>query len=283
MLADVPSLARVDSLDMHNVESDLLALRARRERRPLHRLVLLVESARLRAWERRAGAVVAQLTCCSVADAQRLTRLGVPGAQVAPNGAELPAAPSPVPAASGDGGRVLFVGALDWQPNVEGLRWFLTEVWPKVRAGRPDAVLQVVGRRPGAELTSLAEATPGVQLHADVPSVAPYYDAATVAVCPLLTGGGSRLKIVEAAAFARPVVSTTLGAEGLDGLVGHGVQLREDADGFAELVRDLLADPERAEQVGRRGRQEVEASWSWPSTLAPLAQGLQNWLGQGRS
>ena len=168
------------------------------------------------------------------------------------------------------------MGALDWAPNVEGLRWLVDQVWPRVLAVRPDAALTLVGRRPTAAVLELAAA--GVRVAADVPSVAPYYERAAVAVCPLLTGGGSRLKIVEAGAYARATVSTTLGAEGLEGLVGRGVVLADTAEDFAgELVR-LLADPAEAAGLGRRAREQVVAGWSWPSTLSPVGDLLDSWL-----
>lgn len=262
MLANLPRLGVLDSLDMHNVESDLLAQRARAEARPLMRGILAVESTRLRAWERRAAAA-APVTCCSDGDRRRLEALGIRVAAVAPNGAAVPArAPQPAPRP-----HLVYVGALDWHPNVEGLAWFVEHVWPRIRRACPDLTLSLVGRRPGRAVRALTGS--GIDLAADVPSVEPYYGQASVAICPLLTGGGSRLKIVEAAAHARPVVATERGAEGMESLSGRGLVVAQGPESFAAAVVALVTNPGAAESLGRRAREQVEANWSWGRTLAP--------------
>ncbi|WP_129338025.1 glycosyltransferase [Cellulomonas endophytica] len=261
MAVAVPAVSRIDSLDLHNVESDLLAQRAAR-RDPVQRRLLAAEVWRMRAWERRLGAEVPIVSCVSENDRRRLLALGV-DALVAPNGAVLPAEPTPP---SGD--TVAFVGSLDWEPNEEGVLWFARQVWPHLRAARPATRVTVAGRSPGPALTGLH--VDGVDVRGDVPAVGPVYTGSALAICPLLTGGGSRLKIVEALAHGRPVVSTRLGAEGMEDLWGHGVVVADDPREFAGTVARLLADPAELARLSAEGRAAVARSWSWEATLRPL-------------
>ena len=116
-----------------------------------------------------------------------------------------------VPRVPGDD--VVFTGTLSWYPNIEGLEWFCTEVFPSVRAALPDARIHIVGREPLPAVHGLAEA-PGVCLHADVPSVVPFLERARLAVVPVRIGSGTRLKALEAMASGRPVVGTAIGLAG---------------------------------------------------------------------
>jgi glycosyltransferase involved in cell wall biosynthesis len=261
MAVAAPSPGRIDSLDLHNVESDLLAQRVRRRKRRVERALLTPEVTRMRAWERSLASVPI-ISCVSENDRVRLRRLGI-DAVVAPNGAVLPEEQAP---ASGAG--IAFVGSLDWEPNAEGVLWFAHEVWPMLRAARPDATLVVAGRSPGPALTGLG--VEGIAVHSDVPAVAPVYQGAALAICPLLTGGGSRLKIVEALAYGRPVVSTRLGAEGMEELAGRGLVLVDEPAEFARTVAGLLGDPGELVRLGALGRQAVQESWSWQAALRPL-------------
>ena len=111
---------------------------------------------------------------------------------------------------------LLFVGALMYKPNIEGIRWFINSVFPGFRRKYPTARLMVVGRSPSPEARALCESTPGVELCEDVPDLKEYYRRCRAVVVPLLAGGGTRIKILEAALAGRPVLSTPIGAEGLE-------------------------------------------------------------------
>lgn len=162
--------------------------------------------------------------------------------------------------------RVLFVGHLGYPPNGQGLRRFLAEAWPLVRAARPAARLDVVGMYPDAELAA-AIAAAGAMLHANVPSVIPYYERASVIVSPIFYGSGTRIKIIEALAFARPVVSTTVGAEGLGITPGREALIVDDLPGFAAAVVDLLADAAQANALRTAGRAHYLTQFA-PGVLA---------------
>src|SRR3546814_292233 len=161
--------------------------------------------------ERRLVEAAAALVLCSQEDAAALP-LGRPGSGpvvIAPNGVDLARfGPRPTPGTA----RVLFFGSLDFPPNVDGIRWFVDDIWPDVLSRVPEAELCVVGRRPPSEVLSLA-GRPGVRVEGDVPDSVPWYDSSDVVVVPLRIGTGTRLKALEAMAAARPVVGTTIGLD----------------------------------------------------------------------
>jgi glycosyltransferase involved in cell wall biosynthesis len=173
---------------------------------------------------------------------------------------------------------LLFVGALDYGPNVVAVRRLLDEVMPAVLRSRPDALLQVVGRGAGR----VRDRRPWLQVHADVPDVAPFLAGASACVVPLTSGGGTRLKILEALAAGVPVVSTAVGAEGLRDLDGellrvpaHGAAggAASGAAGLADVVLEVLAAPPTP-QAALAVAQRVVDAYAWSATLAPLARAL---------
>lgn len=145
--------------------------------------------------------------------------------------------------------RVLFVGSMDWMPNQDGVGWFAREVWPAVRAERPAATFHVVGRNPPAAVRTL-ETVPGVTVVGGVLDVRPHLAEAAVVVVPLLVGGGTRLKIYEAMAMRRAVVSTRIGAEGLAVEPGRHYLLADDPAVFARQVVTLLDSRALRDRLG---------------------------------
>lgn len=137
--------------------------------------------------------------------------------------------------------RILFVGSLSHGPNVEGLRRFLATAWPQLHKALPDAVLRVVGMLPFEGLAEEIMAS-GAELHVNVPSVEPYYRDCDVVISPIFFGGGTRIKILEAMSYGRPVVSTTIGAEGLDIEAGRHALIADDMSIFAQEVIRLSRD-----------------------------------------
>ena len=144
--------------------------------------------------------------------------------------------------------RIVFVGSMDWLPNQQGVCYFVREVWPKIRANRPHATLQIVGRHPTTDILSFHEVD-GVEVLGQVPDTRRYLVEAAVSVVPILVGGGTRLKIFEAMAMRKAVVSTTIGAEGLPVIPGEHILLADTADAFAAEVIGLLDNPERRKAI----------------------------------
>ena len=259
--AEVP----VTLLDLHNIESSLAASYAR-SKSGLQALPYRVEAEALRRLERRAIKEYDVVSVVSETDRDRLP--GVPRRTVvAPNGWESGEAPAPSRHKT-----VAFVALMGWAPNADAAVWLARQVWPRVLAHEPGAELLLVCRQPSPAVQALS--APAIEVTGTVPDVGPYLARARVAVAPLLAGGGSRLKILEALDAARPVVATSKGAEGLEDLIGSGVVVADTAEAFAGALVEFLRDPELADKVGRAGRAAVQERHSWDAALQPMVDRL---------
>lgn len=168
---------------------------------------------------------------------------------------------------------LVFSGTLDFRPNVDAVTWFVREVLPRVRARRPDVRLLAVGKRPAAALQRLADQG-ALLLTGELFDVRPYLAGAAVYVVPMRIGGGVRLKLLEALALELPVVSTSMGAEGLAGLqAGEHCLLADDAAGFADATLRLLDDPALGRRLGAAGRVLARQHYDW-SVIVPQLEAL---------
>ena len=166
--------------------------------------------------------------------------------------------PTPLPTAP----QVLFPATLSYQPNIDGASWFCTRVWPRISSAVPGATLVLAGRAPAPAVREL-ERLPGVEMHADVPSMAPYFEAARVVVVPVRVGAGTRLKALDAMSAARPVVGTTTGLEGLGIVDGREALVADTPETFAAAVVRTLQRDELAREMGAAGRRHVEQRFGW--------------------
>jgi polysaccharide biosynthesis protein PslH len=165
---------------------------------------------------------------------------------------------------------ILFLGALDWRPNLDAVDLLLDKIFPATRAQEPSAKLVIVGRHPSAGLIERARQTPGVELHADVADVRPFLAESGVMAVPLRIGGGSRLKILEALACGLPVVSTRVGAEGL--LLKPGEDyVQAEPDAMADELVRAIRNPAQVQAMAQHGRAIVLATYDW----GVLAQKLE--------
>lgn len=153
-------------------------------------------------------------------------------------------------------GKIVFVGGLDWPPNVDGLVEFVRHCWPTIRASFPTATLDIVGRNPISTVKKLSE-VPGVDVIGSVPDVRPYWGRAEVAIVPLRAGGGTRLKIPEALAMGKAVVTTSIGVEGLRLNSGEHLLVADDPQDFASAVVRLLTDAHLRSQLAQAGSEWV--------------------------
>jgi len=244
-------------LTFHNLPSRMADQGAAVQEHRAQRWVFRRDATIAAAFERRAAAAFDAVITCTAADA---AALGSPGTTlVVPNGVDVGRfCPQPQVAEP----RIVFTGALYTDPNIDGARWFCHEVLPRIRRTVPNVQVDVVGARPAEEVRALAE-LPGVRVHPDVADVAPFLDAARVAVVPLRIGSGSRLKALEAMAAGRAVVGTSIGLEGLDLRPGQDVLLAEDAASFATATLRVLGDDTLARALADAGRATVRARFDW--------------------
>jgi glycosyltransferase involved in cell wall biosynthesis len=248
-----------------HVEAAELAARAAPDRKRLLRRNA-EHAARL---QRSAAARAEVLVAAAADDVPALVGGATPAPRVvvAPNGVDLERfTPAPLPASP----RVLLSGTLHHPPNVDGAVWLALEVWPNVRAAIPDATLEIVGRGPVPEVLALHRPEAGVSVHADVDDVLTHLHRARVAAVPIRFGTGTRLKVLEAFAAGRPVVTTTVGVAGIG---GHAM-VRDDPAGFAEAVVTLLTDDSLASSLATAGRAHVESRFAWPAIGERFAEDL---------
>jgi polysaccharide biosynthesis protein PslH len=160
---------------------------------------------------------------------------------------------------------MIFTGSMDWLPNEDAIFYFAKEILPRVRKNFPKALLTVVGRNPSPRLQALAMREPGLKVTGRVEDIRPYMRDSAVYVVPLRIGGGTRIKIFEAMAMGKPVVSTTIGAEGLPVKHGETILLADTAEEFANSLELLFRDAALRGRIARSARELVELSHSWTS------------------
>lgn len=182
------------------------------------------------------------------------------------NALEWPPAPTAHPSA-------LFCGALDYTPNVDALAWYFAEIHPLVMTRMPDFKAILVGKNPPPAVRAHAE-LPGVEFAGEVPDVRPFYQKAWLQMVPLRIGGGTRLKIAEGLAMANPVVSTTLGAQGLDLHHDEHLLLADTAADFADAMLRYLGDEPLRRRHSAAGRDRILESYTWPALGGLLARRL---------
>jgi glycosyltransferase involved in cell wall biosynthesis len=178
--------------------------------------------------------------------------------------------PAPSPAASTE---LVFTGSMDWLPNEDGVVWFCRDVLPEIQRAVPGVTLTIVGRTPSPAVMRLADIA-GIRVTGRVDDVRPYMSEAAVFVVPLRVGGGTRLKIFEAMAMAKAVVSTTIGAEGLPVTHDRDILLADDPGSFARAVTRLLRSVDERRQLERAARALVAQHYDWSAVSRDLEQAL---------
>ena len=171
---------------------------------------------------------------------------------------------------------LVFTGSMDWMPNVDGITYFVEQILPLIRKQRPQALLWVVGRNADRSVLALAEADPGIRITGRVDDIRPYIARGAVYVVPLRVGSGTRLKIFEAMAMGRAVVSTTIGAEGLPVTNGVDIVLADEASCFADEVCKLFHSAETRMRIGEAARKLVEENYGWDVVARQVEAVLQS-------
>lgn len=242
-------------------------------------LYSLIQWLKLKAYERALCEAADHVVAVSEADRENLERLGIhTPITVVPNAVDVhyyDAYPANGPAdIAMSPYSLVFTGKMDFRPNVDAVIWFLDRVWPRVRQAVPDAQFYVVGRSPHRRILSRGD-TPGLFITGEVPDVRPYLRHAQVYVAPLRVGGGTRLKLLEAMAMRRAIVSTTVGAEGYPVEAGKHLILADDPESFAEAVVILLEDADLRTQLGEAAHAFVAAHYDWDAVFPRFLTALR--------
>jgi polysaccharide biosynthesis protein PslH len=254
-------------LDLHNIESQLHASCASAEGGPAglaHRLFGQAALDLERAWLPRYSQVLA----ASDADAGR-ARAIAPGTCVSVYPNAIPAAPLPSAGDSAGPEAVAFSGNFEYHPNHAAVRFFAREIWPRLRERWPKLVWRLIGKNPQA-VRQFTAGDPRIEVTGPVDDAVRELARARVAVAPLLSGSGTRLKIIEAWAAGLPVVSTTIGAEGLGAHDGEEILLADSGPAFAEAIGRLLASGDLRQRLGAAGRTLAEQRFTWDAAWKML-------------
>ena len=240
-------------IDEHNLEYELLYRTYQCGRSLIRRWYSWWESRQVRSAELRRCSQSCGVLVTSAREAS-LLKSSLPNATVyvVPNGVDLENACDAHSARELDD-RIVFVGSMEYYPNVDAVLHFASECWPLIRSNAPRVTWTIVGRDPPSSVLKLGK-VPGITVTGTVPDVRPYLAAATVAIAPLRIGGGTRLKILEAFAMSKAVVSTSLGCEGLDVIPGKHLIVADQPEAFAQCVVDLLQDKDKRAALGSAGR-----------------------------
>lgn len=224
----------------------------------------------------RAGAARSRLTfVCSEGDRAKLRRFGIArGVTVVPNAVHIPTMPPSLPREA----NLLYIGDYGYPPNAEAAERFATRILPRVRRTVPDAKLLLVGKR-AERLSPAARGAPGVECLGFVESLDDIYARARIVGCPLLNGGGTRVKLIEGAAYGKPIVSTRVGAEGLDFVDGTEIMLSDDDDSFATACSRLLGDDALCQRLGTAARDRVRREYDADQVRNRIADLLKGIVG----
>ena len=253
----------------HNIDYELARQYARGGRSLAHRLYAGVNWRKLRREELGTYRDADGVYLCSAEDERRLLD-EIPRARTAviPNAADVdyykPRPTDPPP----DGLTVIFFGLLSYAPNVDGLLYFIEKVWPRVAEAYPEARFKIVGGSAPRSLQLLAG--PRVELTGFVPDLRPHLAAAAAVVVPLRLGGGTRLKVVEAMAMGKAIVSTALGSEGIEAIPGRDLLIEDQPEAFADALNRLFDDPELAARIGQSARSLAVERYSWSDAARAL-------------
>jgi len=257
-------------LDEHNIEYDVVKQTATTADGAFRRAYSAINWPKVQSEEKRAWAGLDGCTLTSSRD-EGLLLAHAPATRTAvvPNGVDLEffkpsAAPQPESPTT-----LLFFGAIDYYPNTDGLLFFTREIFPLLEARVPRVRLSIVGRRPPESIVSLRSAR--VEVTGAVDDVRPHIERAAVVIVPLRLGGGTRLKILEAMAMGKAIVSTSVGAAGLDVVPERDLLIADTPEAFAHQVSRLLDDPALARRLGRAARQLVAARYGWTASVDRLS------------
>ncbi len=268
-------------LFQHNVESSLWERMAKTEPNPVKKMAYTIESAKMTRYECATLDRFHHIIAVSGHDREQMLRMD-PTSEitVVPTGVDTQKFKIAPPSSASSAPRVVFTGSMDWEPNVDAVDYFCAQIWPRIRTAFPGAKFQIVGRRPAAKVQRLA--SDSVEVTGTVPSVEEYLDKASVVVVPLRIGGGTRLKIFEAMAMGKALVSTSIGAEGLNITSGRDLLLADDANAFADAVLLLLRDAEIRRRL-EKAAVETAAQYDWSKVAAQFADVLHKVASQATS
>ena len=270
-------------LFQHNVEAMIWKRHYQVQKNPVKKLYLYAQWLKMRAFEERLCRKFDAVIAVSAEDRDQMRAdYSVDAVFDIPTGVDTEFF-RPTGVTEHDPMNLVFTGSMDWLPNDDAIRHFTDDILPIVRRRVPNVSLTVVGRNPSPYLTELTRKDPSITVTGRVDDVRPYMEKAAAYVVPLRIGGGTRLKIYEAMAMEKPIVSTKVGAEGLPLHDGADLLLADDAQSFAEAIVQLLKEPELAKRIGTRAARTVRERFGWQRVATDFSQICANTVERGQT
>ncbi len=270
---NIPDISRA-VLFQHNVESVIWRRHAEEARQPAKKAYFRLQARRMENFERdicrRAGHIIA---VTEVDRAAMREQFGAESVSTVATGVDIDYFAPPLDRETR--ADLIFVGSMDWLPNIDAIEYFAAQILPLIHKERPECRVIVAGRRPTPGLQDLARREPRIVLTGTVPDVRPYLWESTVSIVPLRIGGGTRLKIFEAVAAKLPVVSTSVGAEGLPLENGKQIAIADTPQAFADSCLRLLADAATRRQMSQDAWNFVTARFSWEAVTRDFEAALE--------
>ena len=260
-------------LFQHNVETTIFERHAEHAKTPMHRWFYTLQADRMRRYEERVCRESAHVIAVSPVDADRMRSMfGITHVSDVPTGVDVQSLQQAGPRATTTD--FVFVGSMDWLPNIDGMLWFAAEILPTLRAHKPDCSVAIVGRRPDPRLVALAAADPLITVTGTVDDVRPYLWASRVAILPLRIGGGTRMKVYESMAAGVPMVSTAVGMEGLACVPGRDLLVADSPEEFAARCIEMLEDRALANRIADNAFALVDRECSWDAVATQFENTL---------
>ena len=258
-LSQIPSV-----MSAHNIETQIWHRYCLAEKNLFKKLFIFTQWKKMDRYERKASKLYGEVIAVSDLDKKVFHDVfGCSRVTVVPNGVDevcfSPGTEKPKPHS------LIFTGSMDWRPNQDGVVFFLRDIFPLIQKELPESTLTIAGREPPRWLTDLGKKTKGVTLTGTVEDIRPFIFQSALVVVPLRIGGGSRLKILEALSMEKTVLSTSIGAEGLNLQDEEHLIIKDTPDSFASAAVDMLANPEKYSALGYQGRKRVLEQYTWDS------------------
>ena len=256
-------------MNHHGVESFMIKRRVENETKVLYKLYLIIEGYKLEVYEKRYCAKFDVNLAVSELDKKLLNNItGVENIEVIENGVDIKYFS---PSENTEKNKIIiFAGRLDQYSNRESILYFCSKIWPLIKKKHPDVRFTVIGNNPPAKLAEIAEKDCNIDLLGYVDDVRPFFANAMISVCPIINGGGTRIKILDALAMGMPIVSTSIGCEGIDVTPGADVFIADTPEEFAEKVDSIITDTRTRQSMSKNARKTAEGKYSWKAISEKL-------------
>jgi sugar transferase (PEP-CTERM/EpsH1 system associated) len=249
-------------LNHHNIESAMMFRRATKERNVLKKFYFYQEAKKIEKYEKTFCRLFQSNLTVSDEDGLTLKKIDPEiKTEVIPNGVDTSYfTPG---GEKSDNETLIFAGGMNWYPNRDAMLYFAEEIWPLIKARKPSVKIYIIGQSPPEKLMRMSKEDPNLIVTGYVDDVRPYFTKASVYVCPIRDGGGTRLKILDALSSGIPVVANSIAAEGIKVTPGEDIMIRDRPEDFAEAVLYLLEHPDERRKLSLHGRRMVETTYSW--------------------